>query len=80
MITIKIEVPHKITGVMTPKMLMGNYIECDPRVKILQKHKADGLCTIEIANEIDWVRELTWILINAKYHDPQEEVLAQLSM
>jgi hypothetical protein len=80
MITIKIEVPHQITQVMTPKMVMGNYIESDPRVKKVREDKANGLCEVEVKSEMDFKRELSWILINAKYYSREEEVLAQLSM
>lgn len=80
MITIKIEIPHQITQVMTPRMVMGNYVECDPRVKFLQREKFQGKCTVETKNEQDWANEMTYLLIQATYHDPEDELIASLSI
>lgn len=80
MITVRIDIPHGITQVMTPKMLMGNYIECDPRVQLLQNDKVKGLCSIQISSDIDWDNETSAILINAKYHSQEQELLTLLSL
>jgi hypothetical protein len=80
MIVVKIEVPHGITQVMTPKMVMGNYIECDPRVQLLQQDKLKGLCTVEVKSDIDWETEMTNILIKAHYFSKEQELLTMLSL
>jgi hypothetical protein len=80
MIIVKIEVPHQITQVMTPKMVMGNYVECDPRVQLLQQDKLRGLCTVEVKSDIDWEEETTNILIKARYFSKEQEMLTMLSL
>jgi hypothetical protein len=80
MITIEIEVPHGITQVMSPKMVMGNYIECDPSVQLLQQDKLKGLCTVEVKSKIDWEEETTVIRINARYFSKEQELLTLLSL
>ena len=80
MITIKIEIPHKIVEVMTTKMLMGNYIEPDPRVKLLKADEFKGLCKVEVNSKTDWEKEITDIFINAKYYSEEQELLTLLSM
>jgi len=80
MITIRIDIPHGITQVMTPKMLMGNYIEQDTRVQQIQNDKVKGLCTVHITSDIDWDNETSAILINATYHSREQELLTLLSL
>jgi len=80
MITIRIEIPHGITNVMTPKMLMGNYVEHDPRVQQIQNDKVNGLCTVQVSTDIDWGNETSTILINATYHSREQELLTLLSL
>ena len=78
MIEFTIEVPHEVMWVQTPKMILGNYIECDPRLRRIECDRMMGYCTTEIEAHDDQLRQFSYYIVRATYTDPEAEMLTRL--
>lgn len=78
MIKFTIEIPHEISWVHTPKMIMGNYVNSDSRVRRIECDRMMGYCTTVIKLEEDHVKHVTYYTVCASYSDPEAEMLTRL--
>ena len=76
MIQIIIEIPHEVSWVQTPKMILGNYIHSDDRVRRLECDRMMGYCDTEII--VEEYDDTTLYTIKATYNDSEAEMLTRL--
>jgi len=77
-IEILIEVPHEVLWVQTPKMILGNYIACDSRVRRLECDRLMGYCTTEVEVHDNPLKQISYYIIRANYSDLEAEMLTRL--
>ena len=80
MIEFTIEVPTATMQSMSPKMVMGNYINCDPRVRKVECDRMMGYCEVETRVELDIQREISYYHIRAVYKDLEAEMITRLCL
>ena len=78
MIEFTIEIPLTVMQTQTPKMILGNYIECDDRLRRLECDRMMGYCDVEIRPEFDYERNVSCYYITATYRDKEAEMLTKL--
>ncbi len=78
MIKFTIEIPNTVAWVQTPKMILGNYIESDDRVRRIECDRMMGYCTTVVKVEEDLNRQLTYYTVCATYTDPEAEMITRL--
>jgi hypothetical protein len=78
MIEIYIEVPHTTMMCMTPKMILGNYVTSDSRVRRIECDRLMGYCTTEVQVQDDLNRQISHYVIRANYTDLEAEMLTKL--
>jgi hypothetical protein len=80
MIDFEIQVPFTAMTSMTPRMVLGNYITCDPRLQRFEHDRLMNRCDIEVEPCLDPVRERSCYKIRAHYYDPELELIVRLSL
>ena len=78
MIEFTIEVPIEAMMSMTPKMILGNYITCDSRLRRIECDRMMNYCDVEIEPYLDPAREFSCYKIRARYKDPEAEMITRL--
>lgn len=78
MIKINIEVPHTTMMCMTPKMILGNYVLSDSRVRRIECDRLMGYCTTEVEVHDDLKTMVSHYIIRATYSDPEAEMITRL--
>jgi hypothetical protein len=80
MIQFTIEVPIEAMMSMTPKMILGNYITNDSRLRKVECDRLMNLCDVEIEPKLDPIREISCYIIRAIYKDPEAEMITRLTL
>ena len=80
MIEFTIEIPMTVMMCQTPKMILGNYIVNDPRVKQLNKDSNRGYCELDVVAELDLPGETSRYRVTAHYSDRHAEMIARLTL
>ena len=80
MIEFTIPVPLSVAEVQSPKMILGNYINTDHRLKALECDRMIGYCEIVIEQHMDAIQQVYNYTIKATYKDPEQELLRKLSL
>jgi len=78
MITFTIEVPIEAMMSMTPKMILGNYITCDSRLRRIECDRMMNYCDVEIQPQLDPLKEVSCYHITARYKDLEAEMITRL--
>lgn len=78
MIQFTIEVPIEAMMSMTPKMILGNYITCDHRLRKIECDRMMNYCDVEIEPYLDVAREYSCYKVRATYKDLEAEMLTRL--
>jgi hypothetical protein len=78
MIEFTIEVPFVAMQTMTPKMILGNYIQCDDRLRKVECDRMLGYCDVEISPYTDINNNTSCYKIRATYRDLEAEMITKL--